>query len=74
MRRLHKARKRLLQLRPPGRGEHFKTEEAARDDYRKIAERRVRLGLVLAEMGQKANITVSDDELTQALVARASCA
>ncbi len=47
------------------------TEEAARADYRKIAERRVRLGLVLADMGQKANITVSDDELTQALVARA---
>src|SRR5262249_17899948 len=38
---------------------------------RKIAERRVRLGLVLADMGQKANITVSDDEMTQALVARA---
>jgi trigger factor len=47
------------------------TEEAAREDYRKIAERRVRLGLVLADMGQKANITVSDDEMTQALVARA---
>jgi trigger factor len=47
------------------------TEEAAREDYRKIAERRVRLGLVLADVGQKANITVSDDEMTQALVARA---
>jgi trigger factor len=47
------------------------TEEAARADYRKIAERRVRLGLVLADMGQKANITVSDEEMTQALVARA---
>ena len=47
------------------------TEEAARADYRKIAERRVRLGLVLADIGQKANITVSDEEMTQALVARA---
>jgi trigger factor len=47
------------------------TEEAAKADYRKIAERRVRLGLVLAEIGQKANISVSDDELSQALVARA---
>jgi trigger factor len=47
------------------------TEEAARADYHKIAERRVRLGLVLADIGQKANITVSDEEMTQALVARA---
>jgi trigger factor len=47
------------------------TEEAARADYRKIAERRVRLGLVLADIGQKANITVSDEEITQALVVRA---
>jgi trigger factor len=47
------------------------TEEAAREDYRKIAERRVRLGLVLADMGQKANISVSDEEMSQALVARA---
>ena len=47
------------------------TEEAARADYRKIAERRVRLGLVLADVGQKANITVADEEITQALVERA---
>jgi trigger factor len=47
------------------------TKEEARTDYRKIAERRVRLGLVLADIGQKANITVSDDEVSQALVARA---
>jgi trigger factor len=47
------------------------TEEAARADYRKIAERRVRLGLVLADIGQKANITVTDAEITQALVDQA---
>jgi trigger factor len=47
------------------------TEEEVRADYRKIAERRVRLGLVLADMGQKANISVSDEEMSQALVARA---
>jgi len=47
------------------------TEEAARADYRRIAERRVRLGLVLADIGQKANIIVSDEEMSQALVARA---
>lgn len=47
------------------------TEEKAREDYRRIAERRVRLGLVLAEIGEKAQIKVSDDEVTRALVERA---
>jgi len=47
------------------------TEEAARGDYRKIAERRVRLGLLLAEVGTRAEVKVSDEEMTQALVARA---
>ncbi|MDB5595932.1 MAG: trigger factor, partial [Hyphomicrobiales bacterium] len=47
------------------------TEEAARADYRRIAERRVRLGLVLAEVGQAANVQVTDDEVTQALLERA---
>ncbi len=47
------------------------TEEAARADYRRIAERRVRLGLLLAEVGSKAGVTVADEEMTQALVARA---
>ncbi len=39
------------------------TEEKAREEYRAIAERRVRLGLVLAEIGEKNNIKVTDDEL-----------
>ena len=47
------------------------TEEAARADYRKIAERRVRLGLLLAEVGTRAEVKVSDEEMTQALIARA---
>ncbi len=47
------------------------TEEAARADYRKIAQRRVRLGLLLAEVGTKADVKVSDEEMTQALIARA---
>ena len=47
------------------------TEEEARAEYRKIAERRVRLGLVLAEIGEQAKVQVSDDEVTQALVERA---
>jgi trigger factor len=46
------------------------TEEEARAEYRKIAERRVRLGLVLAQIGEKADIKVADDEVTQALVER----
>ena len=40
------------------------TEEKAREEYRAIAERRVRLGLVLAEIGEKNNIKVSDDEIS----------
>ena len=47
------------------------TEEKARADYRAIAERRVRLGLVLAEIGEKNNIKVPDDQLSQAVVAQA---
>jgi trigger factor len=47
------------------------TENAARSDYRRIAERRVRLGLLLAEVGEKASVKVDDNEVTQALVQRA---
>ena len=44
------------------------TEEKARADYRAIAERRVRLGLVIAEIGEKNNITVSEDQLKAAVM------
>jgi trigger factor len=47
------------------------TEEKARDEYKKIAERRVRLGLVLAEIGEKNKITVSDEEVSRAVVEQA---
>ncbi|MCP8938501.1 trigger factor [Alsobacter sp. SYSU M60028] len=47
------------------------TEEESRAEYEKIAARRVRLGLVLAEIGEQAKVQISDDELTQALVERA---
>ncbi len=47
------------------------TEEKAREEYRGIAERRVRLGLVIAEIGEKNDIKVSEDQLTQAVVAQA---
>jgi trigger factor len=48
-----------------------KTEEEARAEYRKLAERRVRLGLVIGEIGEKNNLQVSQDELRQALVEQA---
>jgi trigger factor len=56
-----------------GRGfaEENTTEEAARADYRRIAERRVRLGLLLAEVGSKAEVKIADEEVTNALIARA---
>jgi trigger factor len=47
------------------------TEEKAREEYRAIADRRVRLGLVLAEIGEKNGISVSEQELSRAVVARA---
>ena len=46
-----------------------KTEEQLRGEYHKIAERRVRLGLVLAEIGQRFNVQVSEHEMQQALFA-----
>lgn len=47
------------------------TEEAAKDEYRKIADRRVRLGLVLSEIGEKNKITVTDEEVSRAVIERA---
>ena len=47
------------------------TEEKAKEEYRGIAARRVRLGLVLAEIGEKNNITVTDEELSRAVAERA---
>jgi trigger factor len=41
------------------------------EEHMKLAERRVRLGLLLAEMGRKAEITVTDAEMTQAVLAEA---
>ncbi|MBP6737640.1 MAG: trigger factor [Rhodobacteraceae bacterium] len=41
------------------------------DEHKALAERRVRLGLVLAEVGRKAEVTVTDAEMTQAVLAAA---
>ena len=44
-----------------------KSEETLRAEYRKIGERRVRLGLVLAEIGRRENVGVTEVELTNAM-------
>jgi trigger factor len=41
------------------------------DEHKSLAERRVRLGLLLAEIGRKAEVTVTDAEMTQAVLAAA---
>src|SRR6185295_11673832 len=47
------------------------SEEEARKEYREIAERRVRLGLVLSKIGETAEVTVGDEELQAALYQQA---
>ena len=46
-------------------------EEELRAEYRKIAERRVRLGLVIGEIGEKQQVQVNQDELRRALIEQA---
>jgi trigger factor len=46
-------------------------EENSKAEFRKIAERRVRLGLLLAEVGRRNNITVTPDEVNQAITREA---
>jgi trigger factor len=50
----------------PDEDDAGKSEEQLREEYRKIAERRVRLGLVLAEIGQREGVTISDQEVMAA--------
>ncbi|MCB1507671.1 MAG: trigger factor [Hyphomicrobiaceae bacterium] len=45
--------------------------EKSKADYRRIAERRVRLGLLLAEIGNRSEVDVTEDELREALMDRA---
>jgi trigger factor len=47
------------------------TEEKAREEYRSLAERRVRLGLILSEIGNENQIRISDEELRRAMIDRA---
>jgi trigger factor len=51
--------------------DHNHGSVAPTDEHKKLAERRVRLGLVLAEVGRKAEVTVTDAEMTQAVLAAA---
>ena len=50
---------------------HDHPEIETTDEHTKLATRRVRLGLLLAEMGQKAKVEVSDAEMTQAIMNQA---
>ncbi len=51
--------------------EKSKPEDELRKEYRKIAERRVRLGLVLAEIGRVADVRITEQEVNQALIREA---
>lgn len=57
------------QLDPEDEG---KSDDELKDDYRKLAERRVRLGLLLSEVGQKNQIQVNQDDLNRAIMAEAT--
>lgn len=48
-----------------------KSEAELKDEYMKIAQRRVRLGLVLAEIGTRQNVQVTDQEVSQAIMREA---
>ncbi len=48
-----------------------KTEEELKKEYHDIAERRVRLGLVLAKLGEQNGITIAPDEINRAIATRA---
>jgi trigger factor len=51
--------------------EEKKTEDELKEEYRKIAERRIRLGLLLSEVGRQNNIEVKPEEITRAMVEQA---
>ncbi|MEO0753871.1 MAG: trigger factor, partial [Pseudomonadota bacterium] len=48
-----------------------KSDDELKDEYTKIAERRVRLGLVLAEIGRLNSIQITEQEVQQAVIAQA---
>lgn len=60
-----------LELERQRNPEQAAPDDAEKEEFREIAERRVRLGLILSEIGNKNNITVSDAELQRAVIAEA---
>ena len=48
-----------------------KTEDEAREEYRRIAERRVRLGLVIGEIAERNELKITQDEMRKALIEQA---
>jgi trigger factor len=56
---------------PAAAAEPAEEDEKVKDEYQRLAERRVRLGLLLAEVGRNASISVTQDELNQALIREA---
>ncbi|HEX3406359.1 MAG TPA: trigger factor, partial [Caulobacteraceae bacterium] len=58
------AEKERGELSPEDEG---KSDDELKAEYRKIAERRVRLGLILAEIGRRANVSVTEQELGEAM-------
>ncbi len=61
------------QLKRSGRSfeDEGTTEEKARAEYQSLAERRVRLGLILSEIGQKNDIKITDEDIKRAVIERA---
>lgn len=57
------------QLDPEDEG---KSDDELKADYRKLAERRVRLGLLLSDVGQKNDVQVTQEDLNRAIMAEAS--
>ena len=58
-------------FRSPEDTGHNHAEIETTDEHKMLAVRRVRLGLVLAEIGRTAEVTVTDAEMTQAVLAAA---
>jgi trigger factor len=51
--------------------DHNHGEVEVTDEHKTLAERRVRLGLLLAEVGKKAEVQISEQEITQAILQQA---
>jgi trigger factor len=57
-----------VQAAGPDEEDKDKSEDELKSEYQKIAERRVRLGLVLAEIGKRAEVKVAKEELQQEMI------